>query len=406
MAVRGVYLSHSAIAGDRANDFASRLLVAQFGGMVPLTALSAGTPRDSITNTSWSWREDSHISGNTTCPAGAGSGATTFTVADPNIWIPGSIILNQATGEQIFVVSMINAAVTVVRGFAGTVPAAITNVQRLQLISTAFPEASRGADAVVSNGESRTSYVQIFKRAFEVSGTAQAVKFNTGSKLAANREEAKNFLMEDLERAALFQRPSVSVVTTADGPKEMRTTMGLDYAIRNFGGNVVIPAANGVAGRLNLKILNDFIRAIFDRNIKAQPNERITFCGSSILGLIQEMVLDLKGYRYQVNENAFGIKVTELVTPTGTLKLSTHPLFVENADWQQQLWVMHPGGMRRKELRALSVVEQDNRVQNNGMDSTKGHLMMEMGYEFGGTKTMGMLVGAATAGGLAALPVA
>lgn len=404
MSVRGIFASHASFVGDRQTDFEARLLMLHYAGMTPLTALSAGIPKDTLRNTSYSWREHDHESGNTVCPAGAAANATVFAVADSNIWIVGSIIMNQLTGEQMYITGISGNTVTVTRGFANTVPAVITAVAPLQLISTAFAEGSPGAQSVMTTGESRTAWVQIFKRAFGVTGTTEASNYRSGSKLAESRSEATMQMAEDMERAALFSRPFVTQVMTTEGVQELRTTLGLEYAIRNYGGHVVIPAANSVAGRLNLDVLTDFVRRVFEKQIKNQPNERITFTGSFILSLIHQMVMDLKGYQYQVGENAWGMEITKLVTPHGTLKLATHPLFQENTAWSKELWVMHPGGMRRKELRPLRVVTQTIDNQPNALDATSGHLLLETGYEFKGMATMGILSGSQTAGGLAALP--
>jgi len=401
MSVRGLFASYSSLVGDRqGNDFAGRILMNGYGGTAPMLALSSGMPKESVRNTEFSWVEDAHISGSTLATAGIASGVTALVVADANIWIPNSIILNQVTGEQMYITAISGNTCTIVRGFAGTLAAAITTSQALQLISTAFGEATEGAAAVTQVGESRTNYIQIFKRAFEVSNTAKAVEYQTGAKLAESKQNAMTYMMEDIERAFMFGRPSVSVISN----KQVRTSGGIRYNIETYGGKVVSAADNSVAGRLNLDTINDFIRSIFDRNIKGFPNERLTFCGSAVLQLIQKMVADIGEYSITQNESAYGLKVTKLTTFNGDLTMLTHPMFVENPLWNRELWAMHPAGIKRKVLRDFSVIHQTSQYQNNALDSEKGHLLQEMGFEVKGVKTMGIISNIQTAGGIAALP--
>lgn len=404
MSVRGIFASHSSIVGDRQTDLTGRALRADWGGIVPMTALSAGCPVDSVTDTSYTWREEEPVMGNALLTAAATNVQTTLTVDGTSNWVEGAILQNLSTGEQVYVTAISGLTVTVTRGFAGTTAAAMAIGHRMQLISTAFAEASRGTSAVMPMSESRTSYVQILKGAYAISGTATAVKFNSGDPKQRGIDYAKTSLLEQIERASIWGRPSVSLISTPDGMKELRTTMGLLYAISNYGGKTVIPAANSVPGRLNLRIIFDFMRTIFARNIKGQPNERLAYCGFGMTGLIQQMVLDIPGYNYSMGETKFGIAINTLTTPDGELKLMTHPMFNGVANWQNELIAFHPGGVRRKVLRELQNIPRGIANQPNALDAETGDLLIEMGFEWRGAVTMGAITGSATAGGLTALP--
>lgn len=404
MAIRGIFASHSGIVGDRVGDFSSRMLTLGYGGQVPITALSSGTPKVPTTDTSYSWRENMDITGNTTVTAAVTNVATSLPVADSQNWIVNSIILNQITQERMFVVGVTGNNVEVIRGFQNTVAAAIAINHPLQQVSVAFAEGSRGAQSVATRGQSRTSYVQIFKRAHEITGTATAVKMTHGPAKAQNAQEAAMFLAEDIEYAALLGRPSVQVITTTDGQSELRTTTGLIHAIDNYGGNVVSPMSDGVAGRLNMKVINDFIRTLFERNIKGQPNERVTYCGNGMLSMIQEMVMDMKGYQIFAAEDKFGIDVVTIITPFGRLKLTTHPLLNQNPLWTNDLIAMHPAGMRKRELRGLRTVNVTAENQPGSRDAEGGHMLTELGFEWSGMPCFGRITGATHAGSVAPLP--
>lgn len=405
MAVRGIFASHSGLVGDaRGGDFAGRIIMNGYGGMVPMLALSSGMPKEAVTSTTYSWVEDSHISGNAKAVGALSDSATSLVVDDSNIWTPNSIVLVESTGEHLFVTAINGNTITVTRGFSGTVAMAIADQARIQLISTAFAEATTGAQPVMQVGESRSNYVQIFKSAWSVSNTAKAMKFTTGNKVAESRQGATTYLSEQLERAFMFGRPSVSTMNNGGKVQEVRTSGGIEYAIQTYGGLYENAADNGTPGRLNLNTLSNFLRRLFDRQVKGLPNERITFTGSHVLELIQQMVMDIGEYTISTEENSYGIEVVTLTTFNGKVKLMTHPMFVENLTWNSQLWVLHPGLIRRKVLRDLEILDFDGNNQHNALDAQEGHLRTELGFEVKGTATMGILSDIQTAGGVAALP--
>lgn len=405
MSVRGIFASHSSLPGDRrTNDFGGRLLMNGFGGTAPMLALSSGMPKEPVKNTEFSWVEDTHISGNAAATIEYNAAATSIVVDDSNIWVPNSIVMVQVTGEQLYISAIAGNTVTVTRGFAGTTAATIPSGAKLQLISTAFGEGTKGAAPVAQVGESRTNYVQIFKSAWSVTNTAKAIEFQMGSKLAENKSQAMMYLAESIERAFMFGRPSVSTQVFEGRNVQLRTSGGIQHAIETFGGLVVGAAGNSVPGRLNLDIVNDFMRRIFDKNVKGFPNERIAYAGSFVLEILQKLVMDVGEYSISSQETIFGIKVTKLITFNGELTLLTHPLWVENPIWNTELWVLHPAGIKRRVLRDIETFSENNETQTDALDAEEGHIRTELGFEVKGVQTMGMLTNILTAGGLAPLP--
>ncbi len=389
MALRGVFRSHSGLAGERETDLSARVLMTMPGGMATMLALSSGMPSSPAINTSWSWIEDAHISGNQTVVTGGNSAATDIVFDDAGIWIPGQVLMNEVTGEYVLVTA-VNAdgiTVTLLRGFAGTTAQTITAADTFQSLGTAFAEGSDRPAPVTQKGAERTNYVQIFKNAWAITGTARAVKYITGNQTAHNREMCFAYHAEDIERAMLWGRKSVSVV----GGNQMHTSNGLVTQVEQYGGLVVSANSGGVAGQLTLKDLQNFMRRIFDVNAKGMPNERIAFCGSNLLELIQQMVMLDTTYNVEANETEFGMKVTKINGFNGSLSFVTHPMMVENTKWQRELYVFHPGLIKKRVLRPTWTEEFGAEKQNNnGRDAVEGYIADELGFELRGAKTMGI----------------
>lgn len=394
MAVRGVFASHSGLVGERQNTLSGRILMKGFAGTAPLLALSSGMSEESVGDTNWSWIEDQHISGNAINAVAMISTDTAMTVNDTNIWAPNSILMVEATGEYLLVTAVASSTtLTVRRGFAGTTAGAIALNGTLQLIGSAFAEGAGKPTAIMQGGQSYNNFVQIFKNGWSITGTAKAVTYITGNKLAQSKEMAVGYHAEDIERTFWFGRKGV----TAYNNQELRTTNGIVPQIQDYGGTVVSANVGG-AGNMSLKGLRDFMRLLFRRNVKGMPNERLAFCGDSVLWLIQNMA-QLDGTVWiDSKQTEFGFNITNMSNLGHNLKLMSHPLFTENAIWDHSLYVIHPGLVKKKILRRTWTQEFTAGANtNNGVDADEGFIADEMGFELKGAELHGIMTNINTA---------
>lgn len=388
MSIRGVFASNQGIVGERVGDLSSRVLMNGYGGTAPLLALSSGMPSKNLKDSSWSWTEDQHVSGNTTCPAGATNVATSVAVADANIWTSNSIVMVESTGEYMLITAIAGNTLTVVRGLAGTTPTAIAAAARIQLIGTAFAEGSGKPDAVAQNGEQYTNLVQIFKNGWAVTGTAKAIDYITGDRLARNKQMAIGYHAEDIERTFLFGKRTQQVI----GGKELRTTNGIISMLQQYGGLVQSAAYATVAGNMSIAGLQSFVRQIFDRRVKGMANERIAFTSSEVLERIQQMARLDSTYDMTVKDTEYGFNITTLNFLGNKLNMMTHPLMIENALWSKQLYVLHPGLIEKRILRGTWMEEFNAQRSNNaGIDAEEGFVGDEMGFHLSGARCQGMM---------------
>lgn len=386
--IRGVFASHNGIVGDRVGDLASRVLTTMPGGTAPLLALSSGMESAPVNDTAFSWIEDQWLNGNTTAAETVNSAAVDFDVADPNIWIPGTIIMNETSGEYMLITAITGVNVTVIRGFGGTPAATVTSGHRLQSVGTTHAEGSGRPDPVAQRGDPRTNYTQIFKNAWAITGTAKAVSFHTGSQMALNRSQCFAYHAEDIERAFLWGRKDLRVL----GSKQLRTSNGVLAQITDFGGLVEAANYGGNAGTMSVFGLQNFLRRVTDTRAKGFPNERIAFSSSLFLELLNQMATRDSAYQVHVSENEYGMEIVKLNFVNGNIKFLTHPMMVDNAKWDNELYVLHPGLIRKRVLRKTWSEEfSPEKQNNNGMDATEGYIADELGFEIKGAKTMGIM---------------
>ena len=384
--IQGIFASNQAIVGDRVGDFSSAILRYQPTGTALLLALTSGMTKAAAGDTVFTWFEDSHQAGR--AAIASGGTATQIVVDDGSFYIPGTVLMVEETGEYLLVTAVAGNTLTVIRGLAGTNVTAVNNTMHVQQVGNAHEEASGMPTAVTQQGAPRLNYVQIFRNSWAISGTAKAVTYRTGSKLAKNKKECASFHAEDMERAFLWGRKHIG---TLNG-KQFRMTDGVKAQIENYGGIVESAATRGTPGDYSRADFEDFIRRVFATNIKGMPNERIALGGDQVLAVLNQMTMLDGTYNISAGETKLGIMVTTIQTPFGTLKLMTHPLMNENPTWQRELYVMHPGAIRKRTLRETNEEGYDeNGKRIQGKDADEGVITTEAGIEVGGAKVMGIL---------------
>ena len=384
--IQGIFMSNQGIVGDRVGDFASAILQINPTGTSLLLALSSGMGKSGANDTIFTWFEDSHQAGRTNTTSGGTT--TTVGVGDGSMYVPNQILMVEETGEILMVTAIVDNTLTVVRGLGGTTVTAITGAMNVQSIGNAHEEASPMPTAITQQGAPRMNYTQIFRNSWAVSGTAKAVQFRTGSRVAHNKRMCAMYHAEDMERAMIWGRKDVR---NYNG-KPFRLTDGILSQIENYGGIVESAATDGVPGDYSRGDFEDFIRRVFSKNVKGQPNERIAIGGDIVLATLNRMTFLDGTYNISQGETKVGIAVTTIMTPFGQLKLMTHPLMNENPMWQRELYVLHPGAIRRRMLRETNQEGYDsngNRI--DAKDADEGVMTTEMGVEVGAASTMGIL---------------
>ena len=386
--IQGIFASNQGIVGDRAGDFASAILQLAPTGTALVLALSSGMGKESAQDTIFHWFEDSHQAGR----AATVSGGTTTTVVvdDGSQYVPNQILLVEETGEIMMATAIVGNSLTVIRGMAGTGVVSIDGTMHIQSIGNAHEEASPMPTAITQQGSPRFNYTQIFRNAWAISGTAKAVKYNSGSRLAKNKRDCAMYHAEDMERAMIWGRKHITSVNN----KPFRLTDGIVSQIEQFGGIVEDVTDGTTAGNYSWLLFDDFMMRVFSNNVKGQPNERLAIGGNKWLAGLSQMARLDSTYQISQGESVLGIQVTTITNAFGSLKVMTHPLFNENPTFQEDLLVLHPGGIKRRILRDTfeeGYDENGKRIQ--AKDADEGVITSEFGVQVGGASVMGILRG-------------
>ena len=381
MAVRGVFASDSSIQGDRTGDFASALLQIMPTGSAQLFALTSGMKSAGASDVLVHWFEENHISGRVKSTATYNSTATSIVVDDASSYIPGTICLVEDTGEYILVSNVASNTLTIERGFGGTTAGSITTNKYLQRIGTAHEEASSRPPAIANLGHPVFNYMQIFRNAWNISGTARAIKFHTGDKVAKNKQDAANFHAEDIERSILWGKQAIGI----QNGEPFRTMNGvLSFITTNV---------QSAGSTTDFNDIQEFLKGVFSRNIKGQPNERIAFCGNDTINVLNNIARIEGTINISAGQTEFGLQIYRWLTPFGNITLMTHPLMTESPLWTKDLYVLHPAAIVLRYLRKTFHDRYDAEGRRAGDDADFGVYTTELSLEYHAEVTGGKMTG-------------
>lgn len=386
MAVKGIFVSDAGGLQERNDGLSSVILREARGGSVPIFALSAGMANDMITSTVVSWYEEGIWSTRTIITAVPDAAGNLITVEDAS-WVHENLLfMVESTGEYIMVLGVTGNVLTVQRGMGGTPVTGITigvDEQAIQLVGSAFEEASERPTAIATSPYPRTNMTQIFRRAWDISGTAQATAYRFGSRTDKNKGDAGMNHAIDMEYALIWGRAHQGVIHN----KPFRTMDGIINQLRS---NIFLAPAGGLTRRS----LDDYCERLFSKNIMGRPNERITFCGNVSLRAMNEIAMRYSSYNIEKRENEFGIKVNTFVTPFGDLTMIPHPLMNDSPVFSSELYSFHPAAMSVSWLRkTFHVDEGQNGGASDLRDAKAGVFTSECTVKYGLEATGAILTG-------------
>ena len=384
MAVQGVFTSDAHIVGNRKGDFAGALLQLYPTGNAPLFALSSGMESDSAQDVMVVWFEENKLTGRAEIASFVTDGdGTGVVVDDASQYVPGVILLEEDTGEFLLVTAanVSSNTLTVTRSIDGAGAVTMTVGDHLQRIGTAYEESSDRPTALVNLGKTVFNYTQIFRNVWDVSGTAQAVAYYTGSVVAKNRSDCALFHSEDIERAMWR------------GSKAIGTLNGRPFRLADGMYSMIQTNVDAAGATTDYNDLDEFFLAIFSKNIRGKPNERIAFTGNKGLQVLNQIALLQSEMTIMPGVTEFGMQVMRWITPYGTVSLMTHPLFTESPFWTGDLVILHPGAIRTRWLRRTLIDDYDKNGTRAGRDGDFGTYTSELTFEYRAEQTGGILTG-------------
>lgn len=185
------------------------------------------------------------------------SSVTSIVVVDGTLFNAQELWHVPQSGEIFYVTAVSTNTLTIVRGVAGSTAASIPANENLRRVGSAIEEGGQYRQPRSTSKVQKTTYIQEFSEAVELSDTAKNVRtYATADKgeKSYEHQQALRRLKRDMNSALLFGRPSQNM-TGGINSQPLRTTMGVIPIIST---NVMDIATTGT-GILTYKSFLEFL---------------------------------------------------------------------------------------------------------------------------------------------------
>lgn len=332
MAIQGLRDTSNFATNERPENWRQMLLHLYPNGKLPLTALTGVMKESSTDDPIFHWWEKAlddrrialHATSGDLAASSAGAVETWTLASGSNAlsFVQNDILLVEESDEQVRVYAdpTSNTSITVVRGANGTTPAAVdadgAGVNpNLLCIGSAFEEGSLAPTGVNYDPTEKYNYTQIFRRTLEITRTAANSRLRTVPAVKEARRECLEYIGVDMERAFWL---GVRSTGTRNG-KPVRTTAGVYNQM----------SSSNIYSFTNGEVDMDTIETRMEIIFREGSNEKVAFCGNKALSAINTAVRKNSSYQWEGGKKEYGMAVTRLVCPHGTIVFKTHPLFTQ-----------------------------------------------------------------------------
>lgn len=376
--IPGIFSSQGGINAERLDSFNSKLFRSQLAGTAPIFALSSGSAQFQLTSKIHYWFMKQPYSSKLIASATANNAATSITVDKGAVVEPSSVIMNTKTNEYMFVSAVSGNTLTVVRGFAESTAAAVTQNDELLYLGTAKKEGSLAPNPKYRRGVPRMNYSQIFRNGWGTTRTAEHIKFITGNKATENKEDAVSMHAQDIEMALLLGRKSLNQV---DSSEVLSTMDGLTSIVKN---NTALVAAT------TLDSIQEWMYSNFETCPEGVPNERVVMTSLNVLYILNKLIREAGSSYYPIGTatKVYGLDVYALQLPgMQEVKILAHPLFSQTESLSKSMLIYHPGLIKIGYMTDAEIKD----ATPVGMDGQANVITSELTLEYADENTGGVL---------------
>lgn len=381
---------------ERPKNFRESILFFSPDGNAPVFALTSKAGKKTVNDPEYAWWAESQNLKRLQI-----NNASGFTSSDTNLVVdsadptsttmsalygtathlkPGDLLLVEKTDQatydnEIIEVVTVNSdtSFTVIRGAAGTTPASIANDVFLTLIGNVYAEGTGAPRAVSRNPTKFNNFTQIFKDAYELTGTANETEARTGNAWSNDKKRKSFDHAMAIELCMLWGRKSE---TTGDNGKPKRTMGGLREQIpqatpANGGRTTVFSSAVSAA------TFADAVSPVFDFDLGG-GDTRIAFCGNTARTEMGKVIQGATGIKMELGKviTIFGLNFQEFIMPMGRLLLKSHPLMSVHPRYNKAMFVLDFSAIKYVAMKNRDTKTHDD-VQAKDEDVRRGYIQTE-----------------------------
>jgi len=272
----------------------------------------------------------------------------------------------------------------------------LSDCDKVMVIGSVNAEGAAMPSGISYDPDKLYNYTQIFRTPLSITRTARKTKLRTGDEM---KREALELHGIEMEKAFLFGIPYEGV---GDNGKPERTTEGLVTCIRtNNSGNVSDFQLNATYHGKNWLDDGggeDFLYAYFEQAFRYGRQEKLAVCGTGALLGLSKLAAASGHFTMTPQTKAYGISVTEMVTPFGVVNFKTHPLFNIESTLRNSLVLFEPENCVYRYIDDTTFYGENGKTTsegNNGgrIDGTQEEFLTECGLEYHHPYTAAFLSG-------------
>lgn len=297
----------------------------------------------------------------------------TLTASDDNKYaIKGAIVISATTGEVMHVTAdTTGTTLTATRNIGGTT-FQIADQDEFFVAGYAAMEGDDTPTPISFDATVSSNYTQIFRTAFSVTGTLDATRLRTGSKMQEAMTKALKLHMSDIERAMFFGRKHEANGTTA---QPTRYTGGVLSMLTNV---VDVPSDIGVSNTDGVMTEEQFDDLLITSIFKYGSKQKLAFVGTNVANHLQQFGKDR--WSPSQMDGTYGVNITRYNTFAGDLMVHLHPQFRQVPGMANAMVILDFPYLTYRYLQGRDTSLLRDR-QGNGEDSTKHEYLTECGLE-------------------------
>ena len=265
----------------------------------------------------------------------------------------------------------------------------LSDCDRVLIIGSVNAEGAAMPTGVSYDPDKLYNYTQIFRTPLSITRTARKTKLRTGEAYKEMKREALELHGIEMEKAFLFGIPYEG---TGDNGKPERTTEGLLTCLRTNNSTGISDFTLNATYH-GKKWLDDgggetFLDYYLEQVFRYGRQEKLGLCGTGALLGLNKLAQANSHFTMTSATKAYGINVTEWITPFGKVHLKTHPLFNIESSLRYSMLLFEPENCVYRYIDDTTFYGEGEAKQaapgtNGGrIDGTQEEYLTECGLEY------------------------
>ena len=262
------------------------------------------------------------------------------------------------------------------------------------IIGNINPEGGVMPSGISQDPEKFSNYTQISRTPLSITRTARETKLRTGDAYQEMKREALEIHSIEMEKNMLF---GIKTEGTGDNGKPERTTEGILTFIReNAAANVNDFSLNPTYSGKDWTDVGggeDWLDSYLELLFRYGRQEKLALAGSGALLGLNKLARAGSHFEISTATKAYGIKISEWVTPFGSISVKTHPLFSEEVTLRNSILLLEPENLKYRFITDTKFYGEGGSTAAAGtnggrVDGSEEEFLTEYGLEFHHPSTM------------------